>query len=195
MSDERPCALCLEAFEAGSLRERYGLDICEPCRTGSAAERVKPVGIEVTTERRQNQDDAAYLVEARATWRTTGRVQFTRQGRGSRFLKLFIDELEVGDPKFDDAVWVQPLAKHDDVGDVLFDDPPLASPRERMATKGLLASKGVQSAIVTIVGLPYGYARIEPGVVRSAIKASASQEDRDAQILAVCAIVRLLQRD
>lgn len=122
------CSLC--GLEAVSTERVAGLDLCTSCRADPEAPlRSHDIVIEWTVSM------GVFSASASGA-RIDPSLGFTcaTQGLHHRAIKLFVDEVEVGDPIFDDRVYVR------------------ASDRE--GTAAVLASEGVQSAILTfLVGM------------------------------------------
>jgi hypothetical protein len=115
----------------------YGLDVCDDCRIGPST-RVRgwaTLAVEERWEnvRRRNRNEPMQIISAIAR----GSVVLPTVSFGPEHLgwlrRLFAREVRVGDPLFDDAVWV--------------------STRNHEATARLLASEGVQSAVLEAVAM------------------------------------------
>ena len=112
----------------------YGLDVCDPCRTlpGPRVTAWATLHVEERWEtHRNNSSTPVQIISAIA--RSTVRlptVSFSFEELGW-LRRLFTREVQVGDPLFDDAVWI--------------------STNDHEATARLLACEGVQSAVLDAV--------------------------------------------
>ncbi|HEY8379418.1 MAG TPA: hypothetical protein VIK91_23160 [Nannocystis sp.] len=134
------CAFCQLSFERRRLRRDHELDFCDPCACGHALQALRERGHIIerrtweTTHRSQNRTVVVHHLEitAQAPGDFVVTATFTRENFLHKLVKLFHKEIEVGDPIFDDLVFIRT--------------------DERAQTLALLQNTGVQSALLTLVG-------------------------------------------
>ncbi len=112
-------------------------------------------------------------VIVKGSWAYPFHAELSRERLAHSVISLFKEELEVGDPLFDDNVWVETA--------------------DRSGTGQLLQSQGAQSALLQLVGMPSGKVTIGPGELRSVQDVGSQEPSLDSQILATCALARHLQ--
>lgn len=110
----RRCALCQIPLEQEEAERFATLDLCRPCLDGTFGERVAHRGIRVqqlglvTRSLRENRTQYIYtLVSGTASCDLSLQASFSREDLFSRVGKLFRPELKVGDPLFDDTVFIR----------------------------------------------------------------------------------------
>lgn len=130
-----PCFVCGEANDRRFVARQFGVDVCEPCETGQAAERAAAWGLELEFAQgraaSQNRDQVTAF-EARGLDFPDLGVRFSKQGLMERFAKLGTTEPEAGDAIFDDRVYV--LA------------------RDKALAAELITDERLQSAVIYLVG-------------------------------------------
>ncbi len=144
------CAYCGGDLPATALPREYGLEVCAACReTDRRSASVQEAGWTVQTRRwrerhtrRSRATLADGLKEQSVVFHCIGldvgapntrpvEVQFTRQNLDHRIEKLFTEEVEAGDPFFDDLVYV--------------------TTSDAVSAAALLADDGVRAAITDLV--------------------------------------------
>lgn len=113
--DVSECAFCRLPHERTRLRRDYELDICDPCAHGNAPVALRERGHtidtrtwSVTHESKDGLDTVHHLeLIAHAPGDFAFTATFTRENFLDRLSKLFRKELEVGDPLFDDFVFIR----------------------------------------------------------------------------------------
>jgi hypothetical protein len=142
MTEETRCAFCEHSWPASKLRREYELDFCDTCAVDTegviAARRGHGDAISVrewTTEvHTGKRTQTFYHVSVHGTpgARIPATATFTREGMWEKLKKLFNKEVQIGDPLFDDFIYIG-------TGD-------------RAATHALLQDSGVQSVLMDLVG-------------------------------------------
>ena len=138
--DTLPCAFCEVPHAREHLRRDHELDICDRCAHGGAQEALSARGhtLEVrewtTTYRHKGSTYTRYhlAVTGRAAAGFTVTADFSREGFLDRLRKLFQREIQVGDPLFDDFVFV--------------------NTDDRPEVEALLRHSGAQSTLMDLVG-------------------------------------------
>lgn len=111
----RACGLCGEPLTRGGAR-LCSLDLCDNCFHGDPSCRLLKRGFEISFKRfrRVGRDSRIggstehHLVMRGRLWRDFGvSASFVREDFTSRLGKLFSKEIQVGDPLFDDLVYVK----------------------------------------------------------------------------------------
>lgn len=142
MADTTRCAFCEHSWPADKLRREYELDFCDSCAVDTesviAGRRGRGDTISVrewTTEvytGKRTQTFYHVAVHGVPHARIPATATFTREGVWEKLKKLFNKEIQVGDPLFDDFIYIG-------TGD-------------RAATHALLQDSGVQSVLMDLVG-------------------------------------------
>lgn len=180
MDPSTRCAFCGEPQAPAQLRREFELDFCEGCASGRAESKLRARGHslitrEWTTRVRTNNSSHTIhhmSIDARPPAPIEVTVRFTREHALHRLLKLFRHEVEVGDPLFDDFVYVKT--------------------RERPQAQALLRSSGVQSTLIDLVGR-YDSIDLARGSVQIRHAATEQVLAADA-MLAACALLVHLER-
>jgi hypothetical protein len=184
MSTSRPCELCGNDAGGHGFNRVAGLDVCDGCLYGDMETRLGHLGIKVGGKATQVERQVGgcyrtgtvqtfYEIEVAGNCRATSgfALAFSRETFGEKLLKLFTREIQVGDPLFDDHVFIR--AKGDE-----------------RAARTFLDDEGVQSAIMELVGVE-GHVTIEDG----SIGVFTIQEEYSAlercQLAVACLLVRL----
>jgi hypothetical protein len=134
------CDLCGDALEGRGATRSFGLDLCEHCFQGDVFARVAPRGFVLDEQRRTEErihGDSRHGTRTLYITELTGSVprriglagKFTREKLGHKLVKIFKREIQVGDPLFDDMVYVSETADERNLAEYL-------------------ANEGVQSAIM-----------------------------------------------
>lgn len=108
------CALCETLLEPAEAERFATLALCRPCFEGDFGERLAQRGIRVqqlglrTRMQTENRHLSTYtLVRAAVDRDLTLQARFSREDFISRIGKLFRPELKIGDPLFDDDVFIR----------------------------------------------------------------------------------------
>lgn len=106
------CGMCGDPSTAGGAR-LCELDLCQNCYHGDPHQRLVSRGFSISAERfttRPNDDSGTlqhHLVMTGLLGRNFGvKATFRREGLGTRITKLFRKEIQVGDPFFDQLVYI-----------------------------------------------------------------------------------------
>jgi hypothetical protein len=152
------------------MNRMYGLDICDDCRL-APSERVGGWASLFVEERwdnvrRRNRNEPVQIISVIAR----GSVALPAVSFGPEHLgwlrRLFAREVQVGDPLFDDAVWV--------------------ATSDHEATARLLASEGVQSAVLEAVAMSAELRlRGKEVFVRTSASSSRARAPGEVGVLAV----------
>lgn len=180
MDPSTRCAFCGEPQAPAQLRREFELDFCERCAVGQAESALRARGHslisrEWTTRVRTNNSSHTIhhmSIDARPPEPLEVTVRFTREHALHRLVKLFRHEVEVGDPLFDDFVYVKT--------------------RERPQAQALLRSSGVQSTLIDLVGR-YDSIDLARGSVQIRHAATEQVLAADA-MLAACALLVHIDR-
>lgn len=138
--DVSPCAFCELPHGSHLLRRDYELDFCDRCAEGRAEVALRERGHTIVTRKWQTQERAGnnnhytvyhYSITARPRVSLSFRASFARESTLDRMIKVFRRELQVGDPMFDDFIYI--------------------STRDRAQVTSLLDSTGAQSTLMDLV--------------------------------------------
>jgi len=181
MADSQ-CELCLEYLDDGQLNRHSGIDLCDRCLEGDVMSRVRPRGFhfDVETWKTTSTDSN----NRKKTWynvRVTGSLPddppvdaaFCSEGLLEKIAKLFRKEIQVGDPLFDDYVYVRT------------DTPE--------ATERLLESEGAQMAIMEFVTSD-GLVSIDSGRVSARRSDVDKMPDTDSMYLNTALLLHFLSK-
>lgn len=137
--DTPHCAFCELPFAREHLRRDHELDICDHCANGGAQEALAARGHKLTVREwtsKVRSPNSSYTVYHLAVTGTTPgftvTAEFTREGMLTRLRKLFKHEVQVGDPLFDDFVFI--------------------NTDDRRETEALLRRSGAQSTLMDLLG-------------------------------------------
>jgi hypothetical protein len=136
--DTLPCAFCEAPHSRAHLRRDHELDICDRCALGGAQAMMAWRGHTInkrewTTEIRSQGGSKHTIYHLSITGHAPGfsvTADFSREGMLNKLRKLFQREIEVGDPLFDDFVYI--------------------NTREREETEALLRRSGAQSTLMDL---------------------------------------------
>jgi len=137
--DVAPCAFCELPHGSDILRRDYELDFCERCAEGRAEVALRERGHTIVTREWQTRERVGnehytfyhYSITARPRVSLSFRASFARESTLDRMIKVFRRELQVGDPLFDDFIYI--------------------STRDRAQVTTLLDSTGAQSTLMDLV--------------------------------------------
>lgn len=137
--DVSPCAFCELPHGSHLLRRDYELDFCDRCAEGRAEVALRERGHTIVTREWQTRERAGsdhytvyhYSITARPRVSLSFRASFARESTLDRMIKVFRRELQVGDPMFDDFIYI--------------------STRDRAQVTSLLDSTGAQSTLMDLV--------------------------------------------
>ena len=108
------CGLCGAQLEQGQAQRYAAEDLCEPCFGGQPGQRLEARGIRLqqltfVTRTRGEHKTRCDFKTIRGVARGAQQLEasFSREGLGSKIGKLFRPELQVGDPLFDDDVYIR----------------------------------------------------------------------------------------
>jgi len=180
------CGLCGGDPGASGYNRVGGLDICDGCLHGDMSTRLKHMGIVVDGKAVQvarssgsayDSGDPHIVVEIEVGGTCPNHLPiglaFSREGFTAKIAKLFTKEIQVGDPLFDDFIYIR------------------CSGDEDIAER-FLADEGVQTAIMELVG-PKGHVTIEGGQ----IGVFTEQDDYSAfdrcRVAVACLLARIMQ--
>ena len=148
------CGICDEQYSSGSIRIA-GMNVCPRCEVGNVlrvlASRGYALDIEIWQTENSNPRSGGpnvwYHIRllGRTPVRTNLHVRFSRENLLDKVAKIFTREIQVGDPLFDDMIYVRA--------------------KENSPVRDFLASDGVQSAVMEMVG-SRGRLTIEGDIVR-----------------------------
>lgn len=175
--DTLPCAFCELPHARVHLRRDHELDICDPCARGGAQPALASRGHRLTIREwtsKVNSPNSSYTIHHLAV---TGSAPagfpvsatFSREGMLTRLRKLFQREIQVGDPLFDDFVFVDTDERHE--------------------TEALLRRSGAQSTLMDLLGR-FDRVTFNKGGSFELYKAETNPIDfGDEGALAVCALL------
>ena len=137
--DVAPCAFCELPHGSDLLRRDYEFDFCERCADGRAEVALRERGHTIVTREWQTRERVGnehytfyhYSITARPRVSLSFRASFARESTLDRMIKVFRRELQVGDPLFDDFIYI--------------------STRDRAQVTTLLDSTGAQSTLMDLV--------------------------------------------
>lgn len=150
-SGQSPCALCGRTRE---LTSRYGLEICGECDAGNFdAGLAEPWGATLTVQDQQEIDPKHYesallhrlSVDVNLSAPSPCAMRLVPEHGGHKLVKLFKNELQVGDKAFDDAVYI--------------------ADEHREATREFLGKPGVREAVLVLLREELARLELRPGVV------------------------------
>lgn len=133
-----PCVLCGEDVPDRLAVRRPGGDLCPACKDDLTHERLAGRDFALQKMRWTEVDPGggaprAYLQETIALpYRLSLRASFARETLGHKLCKLWFEELQIGEPRFDDTLFIE--TEHPEV------------------LRGLLGSAGMRSVILDAVG-------------------------------------------
>ena len=138
--DTLPCAFCELPHVRAHLRRDHELDICDPCACGGAqpalAQRGHTLNIREWTSKVRSPNSSYTIHHLAVTGSASAgfpvTADFSREGMLTRLRKLFQREIQVGDPLFDDFVFVNTDERHE--------------------TEALLRRTGAQSTLMDLLG-------------------------------------------
>lgn len=177
MSGPACCAFCDNEVPTDELRRQYELDFCERCaldvdsvitlrRAAGDAVQVRQWTTTAWTGRR---DVTFYHFEVSGVPRVRipVRASFTREGAWERLKKLLIKEVQIGDPMFDEFIYV--------------------GTDDRKETHAFLQHSGVQSVLMDLVS---GYKRVSFEYGAITVHEEGTEEvDVNGALLTVCAML------
>lgn len=137
--DVSPCAFCELPHGSHLLRRDYELDFCDRCAEGHAEVALRERGHTIVTREWQTRERVGdqhytfhhFSITARPRVSLAFRASFARESTLDRMIKVFRRELQVGDPMFDDFIYI--------------------STRDRAQVTSLLDSTGAQSTLMDLV--------------------------------------------
>ncbi|MCY0994675.1 hypothetical protein OV203_46550 [Nannocystis sp. ILAH1] len=137
--DGAPCAFCELPHPSDNLRRDYELDFCERCADGHAEVALRERGHTIVTREWQTRDRVGsefytfyhFSITARPRVSLAFRASFARESTLDRQIKVFRKDLKVGDPMFDDFIYI--------------------STRDRAQVTALLDSTGAQTTLMDLV--------------------------------------------
>lgn len=138
--DTLPCAFCETPLPRKQLRRDHELDICDPCATGGAQAAMLARGNTLTvrewTTSVRSPNGSHYTIHhmavtARSRTEFSVTADFSREGFIDKLRKLFRREIQIGDPLFDDFVFIKT--------------------EDRSETEALLHHSGAQSTLMELV--------------------------------------------
>lgn len=161
------CGICDEQYSGGSVRIA-GMDVCPRCEIGNVLRILQTRGyaLDIKIWQTENSNPRSggpnvwYHIRllGRTPVQTDLHVRFSRENILDKVAKIFTREIQVGDPLFDDMIYVRS--------------------KESSPVRGFLASEGVQSAVMEMVG-SRGSLTIEGDLVRlKATEETALDEQR-----------------
>lgn len=180
--DTLPCAICNVPHARVHLHRDHELDICDRCTLGGAQAALEQRGHALqirqwTTTSRDHRGHSHTVhhlaVEGRAPGQFSVTADFSREGFLTRLRKLFQRELEVGDPLFDDFVFINTA--------------------DRAETEALLRRTGAQSTLMDLVGR-FDRVTFTDGTFMMARASSAPIDFGAEDALAVCALMVHIER-
>jgi len=137
--DTLPCAFCEAPHPRAQLRRDHELDICDRCALGGAQAMMAWRGHTITkrewTTTVQSQRSTYTIYHLAITGQAPSgfcvTADFSREGMLTKLRKLFQREVQVGDPLFDDFVYI--------------------NTRDREDTEALLRRSGAQSTLMDLL--------------------------------------------
>ena len=180
MSEGAACDLC--GREGEKLSAHYGLGICPHCVAGKFHEdrisKLWGADLEVLSQEEFDPDlhssPIVHKLEVSGTFphHVDVAATFIPERAGHKMVKLFKDELQAGDPLFDDAIYIKDV--------------------DREGTRKLIANRDAQQAILDLVGNS-GTLTLAPGSLRYHWSGRGGDVPRQ-QTLAVHALARHLSQ-
>lgn len=137
--DVAPCAFCELPHGSDLLRRDYELDFCERCADGHAEVALRERGHTIVSREWQTRERIGsefytfyhFSITARPRVSLSFRASFARESTLDRMIKVFRRDLKVGDPLFDDFIYI--------------------STRDRAQVTAMLDSTGAQSTLMDLV--------------------------------------------
>jgi hypothetical protein len=179
--DVTECAFCQLPHPRERLRRDYELDICDACANGHAEGSLTERGHDIamrrweTQHRTKNGTVTVYHFEitAHAPGDFAVTATFTRENFLDKLVKLFRREIQVGDPLFDDFVYIRT--------------------QDRVQTAALLQHSGAQSTLMALVS---SFDRVEfvDGTFTMTRRSDGYIDFDAADTLAVCAMLVHIER-
>jgi hypothetical protein len=157
------CHLCGGPFAHGGANRSFGLDLCEHCFEGDVFSRLAHRGFEFKerhrTETRYRGTDrrqavTVYIMELYGSvpHRINLAATFSRETFGNKIVKLFKREIQVGDPLFDDMVYVSETKNERAVAELLRPDGMQSAIMEFLAGDTITAGDSPTTGHVRIAG-------------------------------------------
>ncbi len=180
--DTLPCAFCEQPHPRTQLRRDHELDICDHCAHGGAQAamlaRGNTLSVREWTTSVHSPNGSQYTVHhlsvaARPRVEFSATADFSREGMLDKLRKLVRREIQVGDPLFDDFVFIK-------TGD-------------RQETEALLHHSGAQSTLMELVSR-FDRVTLNHGVVELKKQNINPIEFGIDGALAVCALLVHIER-
>lgn len=180
--DTLPCAFCELPHPRTRLRRDHELDICDHCAHGGAQAAMLARGNSLTvrewTSNVRGPNGGQYTIHhlavtARPAAECPVSADFSREGVLDKLRKLFRREIQVGDPLFDDFVFIKTEDRHE--------------------TEALLRHSGAQSTLMDLVSR-FDRVTLAHGVVELNRQSTQEIEFGLDGALAVCALLVHIER-
>lgn len=180
--DNLPCAFCETPLPRKQLSRDHELDICDHCARGGVKAAMLAGGRTLTvrqwTSTVRSPTGSQYIVchlgvTARPRTEFTVTADFSREGFVDKLRKLLRREIQVGDPLFDDFVFIKT--------------------EDRRETEALLHQPGAQSTLMELVSR-FDRVRLAGGLVELHKQSMQEIEIGDDDVLAVCALLVHIER-
>ena len=176
-----PCAFCEQPYGPTRLRRELDLDICDRCACGHARFALLERGFTITTREWQTRERAGddsyaiyhYAVTARPRVSLSFRASFARESTLDRQIKEFRNHLQVGDPLFDDFIYI--------------------STRDRAQVTALLDSSGAQATLMDLVSR-FNSVFFEGGAFEVRERSDSPVSPDAPALLSICAMLVYLER-
>lgn len=177
MPEPACCAFCDNEVPTGKMRRQYELDFCERCaldvdsvimlrRAAGDAVQVRQWTTNVWNGNR-NVTFHHFEVSGVPRARIPVRASFTREGAWEKLKKLFIREVQIGDPMFDEFIYV--------------------GTDDREATHAFLQHSGVQAVLMDLVS---GHKRVTFQYGAITVHEEGPEEvDPSGALLPICAML------
>lgn len=179
--DVTECAFCQRTHPRDHLRRDHELDICDPCACGHAEAALRERGHSIdtrrweTTVRTRHGTETVYHFEltAHAPGDFAATATFTRENFLHKLVKLFKKELQVGDPLFDDFVFIRT--------------------EDRIQVSTLLQGSGAQSTLMSLVST-FDSVKFFDGFFTLYKRTSGHYSVDNEAMLATCALLVHIER-